>query len=165
MSFYESKQMGASKEACVSPASSWHTMAQTATQDIFSQNSKSTWQAHSVLGFKWSLKHLIIREISKEINSKFHSIVSLAENESGFIWDNRLRFFFFCFISCFVVSVSCNLEWPPTHSEAGLDLNSWSSWAHLPRAEITRCASMPSRNVIFNFGSSVLSEVYAARSI
>lgn len=145
MSFYESQLLGASKEACVSPVSSWCTMAQTAMQDIFSQNSKSTWH-NSVLWFKWSLKHLNISEISEEINSKFHSIASLAENESGFIWDNRLKFwvfFFLCvflcfFVLCFVVSVPCNLEWPLTHSEARLDLNSWSSWVHLPRTEITK---------------------------
>lgn len=102
----------------------------------FPRIQKAHGRHNSVLWFKWSLKHLNIREISEEINSKFHSVVSLAENESDYIWDNRLRFF--GFLSCFVVSVSYNLEWPPTHSEAGLDLNSWSSWAHLPRAEITK---------------------------
>lgn len=111
----------------------------------FPRIQKAHGRHNSVLWFKWSLKHLNISEISEEINSKFHSIASLAENESGFIWDNRLKFwvFFLCvflcfFVLCFVVSVPCNLEWPLTHSEARLDLNSWSSWVHLPRTEITK---------------------------
>lgn len=67
-------------------------MAQTVMQDIFSQNSKSTWQAQQCAMIQVKLKTPEYREISEEINSKFHSVVSLVENESGFICNNRLKF-------------------------------------------------------------------------
>lgn len=100
-------------------------MPWTAMQDIFyyfTGIQKAHGRHNSVLWFKWSLKYLNLREIAEEVNAKFHSIIFLAENESSFLWENGLKFF--GFVLCFVDSVSCNPEWPPTHSEAkaGLEL-------------------------------------------